>query len=67
MPDGRDTAEDYPRLCPVVHHWRGMSSAQPAPPPGRMEAVMGRVMADPVAWLEQKAAARTEDAVKIYG
>jgi len=28
---------------------------------------MGRVMADPDARLEQKAAARTEDAVKIYG
>ena len=35
--------------------------------PGRMEPGMANVITPPTARLEQKTAARTEDAVKIYG
>jgi putative ABC transport system ATP-binding protein len=46
---------------------RDQSSARPRRITGRMEPAMANVVTVPTARVEQKAAARTKDAVKIYG
>jgi putative ABC transport system ATP-binding protein len=46
---------------------RDQSSARPRRITGRMEPAMANVVSVPTARVEQRAAARTKDAVKIYG
>jgi putative ABC transport system ATP-binding protein len=46
---------------------RDLSLARPRRTNGRMEPAMSDVVTAPTARLEQKAAARTEEAVKVYG